>query len=103
MDAAGIKYARSCFNPILVPKRTQGGDITISMTSEISGLDLYYTFDQTNPDATYPKWDGTPVKFPMGANQINVIAYRDGHPIGVQIGVKKDDLVKRAAEGHHVY
>lgn len=103
MDAAGIKYARSAFNPILVPKRLPGGDLTVGITTEISGLDLYYTFDQTNPDNTYPKYDGTPLKFPMGANQINVIAYRDGQPIGVQIGVKKDELIKRAAEGHHVY
>jgi len=103
MDAAGIKYARSAFNPILVPKRLPGGDLTVGITTEIGGLDLYYTFDQTNPDPTYPKYDGTPVRFPMGANQINVVAYRDGHPIGMQIGVKKDDLIKRAAEGHHVY
>jgi hexosaminidase len=103
MDAAGIKYARSSFNPILVPKRTPGGEITITLTTEISGLDLYYTFDQTNPDSTYSKYDGTPLKFPMGANQLNVVAYRDGHPIGMQVGVKKDELTKRAAEAHHVY
>jgi len=80
-----------------------GGDITVTLTSEISWLDIYYTFDQTNPDSTYPKYDGTPVKFPMGANQINVITYRDGHPIGMQVGVKKDELTRRAAEAHHVY
>jgi len=103
MDAAGIKYARSAFNPILVPKRLPGGDLTVGITTEVSGLDLYYTFDQTNPDSTYPKYDGAPLRFPMGANQINVVAYRNGQPIGMQIGVKKDDLIKRAAEGHHVY
>jgi hexosaminidase len=103
MDASGIKYARSAFNPILVPRRLPGGDLTVGITTEISGLDLYYTFDQTNPDSTYPKYDGTPLRFPMGANQINVVAYRNGQPVGMQIGVKKDDLIKRAAEGHHVY
>jgi hexosaminidase len=103
MDAAGIKYARSSFNPILVPKRLPGGDLSITLTTEISGLDLYYTFDQTNPDSSYPKYDGTPLKFPMGANQLNVVAYRNGQPIGMQVSVKKDELIKRAAEGHHVY
>jgi hexosaminidase len=103
MDAAGIKYARSSFNPILMPKRLPSGEITVSLATEISGLDLYYSFDQTNPDNTYPKYDGTPLRFPMGAGQLNVVAYRDGHPIGMQVGVKKDDLIKRAAEGHHVY
>jgi hexosaminidase len=103
MDAAGIKYAHSAFDPLLVPKRLPGGELTVALTAEVSGLDIYYSFDQTNPDNTYPKYNGTPLKFPMGANQINVITYRDGHPIGVQIGVKKDELIRRAAEGHHVY
>lgn len=103
MDAAGIKYARSAYNAVLTPKRVQGGDIAVTLSTEISGLDIYYTFDQTNPDSTYSKYASTPLRFPLGASQINVITYRDGHPVGVQVDVRKDDLVKRAAEGHHVY
>ena len=103
MDQDGIKYARSAYNAILMPKRIPGGDFEISMATEISGLDIYYTFDDTNPDNTYPKYDGKPVRFPMGAAQINVITYRNGHPIGQQVNVKKDDLNKRADEKHHVY
>ncbi len=103
MDHAGIKYARSAYNVTLIPKRMQGGEITVGMSTEVNGLEIYYTFDQTNPDNTYAKYDGTPVKFPVGAGQINVITYRDGKPIGEQVNVKKDDLVKRAEQGHHVY
>src|ERR1700722_15348863 len=106
MDADHVKYARSAFNVILQPKKVPGGgnnDFAITMTTEISGLDIYYTFDDTNPDNTYPKYDGTPVKFPVGAAQINVITYRDGHPVGQQVNVKKDDLAKRVDQGHHVY
>jgi hexosaminidase len=106
MDADHVKYARSAFNVILMPKKVQGGgnnDFAISMATEITGLDIYYTFDDTNPDNTYPKYDGTPVKFPVGAAQINVITYRDGHPVGQQVNVKKEDLAKRVDQGHHVY
>jgi hexosaminidase len=106
MDADHVKYARSAFNVILQPKKIPGGgnnDFAITMATEISGLDIYYTFDDTNPDNTYPKYDGTPVKFPVGAAQINVITYRDGHPIGQQVNVKKDDLAKRVDQAHHVY
>ena len=103
MDADSIKYARSAYNAILTPKRVPGGDIAITLSTEVNGLDIYYTFDQTNPDQTYPKYTGTPIKFPIGSAQINVITYRDGHPIGQQENVRKDDLIKRAAEGHHVY
>jgi hexosaminidase len=103
MDAADIKYARSAYNVILQPKRTADRDFAITMTTEVKGLDIYYTFDQTNPDNHYPKYDGTPVRFPTGATQINVITYRDGKPIGQQVNVRKDDLAKRADQARHVY
>jgi len=103
MDADHIKYSRSAYNVVLSPKRVSGGDFELGMSTEISGLDIYYTFDDTNPDNTYPKYDGTPVRFPLGAAQINVITYRDGKPIGQQVNVRKDDLAKRADQGHHVY
>jgi hexosaminidase len=103
LDAADIKYARSAYNVILMSKRTADRDFAVTMATEVSGLDIYYTFDQTNPDAHYPKYDGTPVKFPMGATQLNVITYRDGHPIGQQVNIKKEDLAKRVDQGRHVY
>ena len=103
MDAAHIKYARSAYNVVLTPKRVPGGDFVITMATEVHGLDIYYTFDDTNPDPFYPKYDGTPVKWPLGAAQINVITYRDGHPIGQQVNVKKEDLAKRVDQAHHVY
>jgi hexosaminidase len=39
----------------------------------------------------------------MGSTQLNVITYRNGHPIGQQINIKKDDLMKRLDQGRHVY
>jgi hexosaminidase len=103
MDAAHIKYARSAYNVFLTPKRLQAGDFTVALSTEVDGLDIYYSFDMTNPDAFYPKYDGTPLKFPLGATQINVIAYRDGRPVGMQVNVKKEDLTHRLDQGHHVY
>jgi len=103
MDAAGIKYARSAYNVILTPKRSGDHELVVSMSTEVKGLDIYYTFDNTNPDPHYPKYDGTPVKFPLGATQLNVITYRNGHPIGQQVNIKKDELAKRVDEGRHEY
>ena len=103
LDAADIKYARSAYNVILTPKRGTDREMTITMATEVSGLDIYYTFDNTNPDRWYPKYDGTPVKFPLGATQLNVITYRDGRPIGQQVNIKKDELTRRLDEGRHVY
>ena len=103
MDAANIKYARSAYNVIFAPKRGADRDMVVGMSTEVSGLDIYYTFDMTNPDKFYPKYDGTPVKFPLGATQLNVITYRNGHPIGQQVNIKKEDLMKRLDQGRHVY
>jgi hexosaminidase len=103
MDGAGIKYARSAYNVILTPKRTADRELVVSMSTEVKGLDIYYTFDNTNPDPYYPKYDGTPVKFPLGATQLNVITCRNGHPIGQQVNIKKEELAKRVDEGRHEY
>ena len=103
MDVAGIKYARSAYNVILAPKRVPGSDFVVGMSTEFNGLDIYYTFDQTAPDNYYSKYNGTLVKWPLGATQINVITYRDGRPIGEQVNIKKDDLAKRLDQGRHVY
>ena len=103
MDGAGIKYARSAYNVILTPKRVADNELVVSMSTEVKGLDIYYTFDNTNPDPYYPKYDGTPVKFPVGATQLNVITYRNGHPIGQQVNIKKDELAKRVDQGRHIY
>ena len=103
MDAANIKYARSSYNVIFTPKRDGNRDMVIGMSTEVTGLDIYYSFDCTNPDRFYPKYDGTPIRFPMGSTQLNAITYRNGHPIGQQITIKKDDLTKRLDQGRHVY
>jgi len=103
LDAASIKYARSAFNVIFTPKRTPDRDFVVDMTTEISGLDIYYTFDNTNPDTYCAKYNGTPVRFPLGAAQLNVITYRNGHPIGQQVNIKKDELSRRIDQGRHIY
>ncbi len=103
MDRDGIKYARSVYNAIFTPKREADRNFSVILSTEVKGLEIYYTFDNTNPDACYPKYTGQPIKFPIGATDLTVITYRDGHPIGQQVSVKKEDLAKRVNEVHHVY
>ena len=103
MDAADIKYARSAFNVIVTPVRIPGQDFGVKLSSEISGLDIFYTFDETNPDAGYPRYDGTPITFPLGATQLSIITFRKGKPVGKQVNVKKEDLTARLLEQRHIY
>lgn len=103
LDAANIEYSTSMYNPIFEPARIKNSDFGVTLTTEVKGLDIYYTFDQTNPDRFSPKFDGKPIQFPVGATQMNVITYRNGKPIGEQINMQKDVLVKRLDQKHHVY
>jgi hexosaminidase len=77
--------------------------LAVMLTTEVPGLDIYYTFDNTRPDSHSPKFTGTPLVFPKGAAILTVISYRNGKPIGERISLTADDLTKRAKEGHHIY
>jgi hexosaminidase len=102
-DEWGVNYARSAYNVIFTPTRTAGRDFTVKLSTEINGLDIYYTFDYTNPDSFYPKYHGEALKFPMGSTQLNVITYRNGKPIGKQVNIKKEELATRLNEKRHEY
>jgi hexosaminidase len=104
LDAAGIKYALSAYNVIYTPVRNKDGrTFSVKISSEIKGLDIYYTFDGTNPDPWYPKYSGEPINFPLGATQMTANTFRNGKPIGKQVTIKKDDLTVRFNQGRHQY
>lgn len=85
MDAAGVRYSRSAYDPVITGVRDSQDSLLVKLATEIPGLDIYYTFDGTNPDNFYPRYTGTPLAIPKGATEIRVITYRDGKPIGHQI------------------
>jgi hexosaminidase len=103
LDAAGIKYARSAYNAIATPARDNKGVLTLRLSTEIKGLDIYYTFDNSDPDPFYPRYNGQPLTFPKGAAQITVVTYRTGKQVGDQFPIKKEDLEKRLLQGRHIY
>ena len=103
MDADGIKYARSAYDCVFVPSLVNDSTVTVELDTEIPGLDVYYSFDETNPDNHYQKYTGKALSFPAGADQLNAITYQNGQPAGQQINIKKDELVRRAKAKKHVY
>ncbi|HEY2648058.1 MAG TPA: family 20 glycosylhydrolase [Puia sp.] len=104
LDAAGIKYALSAYNVIYTPvKGKDNRAFSVKLSTEIKGLDIYYTFDGTNPDPWYPKYTGDLISFPVGATQITANSFRNGKPVGKQITIKKDELAARLTQGRHQY
>jgi len=97
MDIEGVKYARSMFDPIFTVRRDNSANdsLVVDLTTEIKGLDIYYSFDNSNPDNFYPKYTST-LSVPKDATMLKVITYRDGRPIGRQIDMPLKELRRRA-------
>ncbi|MDI9876652.1 beta-N-acetylhexosaminidase [Flectobacillus rivi] len=94
MDEASISYSRSVYDP-LVRTMKEGTNLKIEMLSEIKGLDLYYTFDGTNPDAFSPKYQSK-LDIPKNASFLKIQSYRGGKPIGQRLSIPVKSLYDRA-------
>jgi hexosaminidase len=95
LKAAHVNYALSLYDPIISAVATPDSILKVKLATEIPGLDIYYRFDETNPDQFSPKYQGTPLDIPPGASQIKVVTYRDGKPIGHQINCPLVELKNR--------
>lgn len=93
-DQADINYARSMYNAIVSPY-LQDGVLQVELGSEIAGTDIYYTFDNTDPDSHTPKYT-EPLSIPKNATWLRIVTYRDGKPVGKVITLTTKELAKRA-------
>lgn len=100
-DAAQINCARSVYNAIITPAYTADGSLEIKLESEPGNLDIYYTFDNTDPDRFSPKY-GIPLRIPKDATWLRVVTYRNNQPIGKVITLTTKELEKRAEDTRHV-
>ncbi|OIR13161.1 beta-hexosaminidase [mine drainage metagenome] len=94
-DAKKIKYSTMVFEPIVSFMHHGVDSNKIKIETEIKSLDIYYSFDNTDPDEFYPKYDGHLLAIPKGATIIKAISYQNGKPVGKMV-VK--DLIKIAKE-----
>lgn len=95
LKAAQIKYATSIYDPLIEGVKGEGDSIKIKLSVQIPGLDIYYRFDETNPDNFSPKYHGTPLRIPKGATEIKVITYYGGKPAGHQVNCPVSWLERR--------
>ena len=93
-DAAEIKYAPSMYDPIFKVSQTNDKKLKIGLSTEINGLDIYYSFDNSFPDNFYPKYTSDLVP-PEDAVMLKVITYRGNQPIGRMISMPISELKKR--------
>jgi hexosaminidase len=94
-NEAGIKYAPSVYDPIFTVTRTADKRLNVDLSTEVQGLDIYYSFDNSYPDNYYPKYTGI-LTVPIDATQLRVITYRGNKPVGRMVTMPIEELNKRA-------
>jgi hexosaminidase len=95
LDAAEVKYAPSVYDPIFMVSKSSDGLLQIELSTEVEGLDIYYSFDNSFPDNFYPKYT-KPLTPPKDAVMMKVITYKGKEPKGRMHMMPIEELKKRA-------
>ncbi len=89
----GINYSKAIYDAV-VKASVVNGTLTLDMSTEVPGLVIYYSIDDTMPDKYSTKYTG-PVSLPDNPFTLRVVTYRDGKPIGHLITLSRKQLEKR--------
>lgn len=96
-DASETKYAPSVYDPIFSVSTSNNKHLRIALTTEIEGLDIYYSFDNSYPDRFYPKYTEALIA-PIDATQLRVITYKGKKPVGRMITMPIAELKSRVSK-----
>jgi hexosaminidase len=97
LDIRGVKYARSMFDPGFTVKKDAKDSVLVAMDTELEGLDIHYSFDNSFPDSFYPKYE-SPLSIPRDASVLKAVTYRNGRPVGRMISMPVAELRRRAGQ-----
>jgi len=95
LDVAEIKYDAAVYDPIFKATKDANGQLKIELSTEIQGLDIYYSFDNSFPDRFYPKYT-EPLVPPKDATTLKVITYKGKQPVGRLTVMPIKEMEKRA-------
>ena len=95
LDMAGVKYAPSIYEPIITATKKDTASVVVKLETEIEGLDIHYSFDNSFPDNFYPVYK-EPLTVPRDAATMKLITYRNNEPIGRMMVLTIAELRKRA-------
>ena len=95
MDIAKIKYAPSMYDPDFKAIKKADGGLGVELTTELEGLNIHYSFDNSFPDEFYPVYKSQ-LTVPKDATQLKLITSRNGKLIGRMIIMPVAELKTRA-------
>ena len=96
MDIRKIKYARTMYEPIITASY-KDSVLKVKLDTEVSGLTIYYSFDESNPDEFYPVYKDV-ISIPRDVLTLKLIAYKEGKPVSRQINIPISEMEKRAGK-----
>jgi hexosaminidase len=94
-NAADKKYAPSIYDPSIKVSKDAKGNLLVDFETEIDGLAVHYSFDNSFPDQHYPHYTGKSVVVPVDAAPMKVITSRNGKLIGRMMTMSVEELRKR--------
>ena len=97
LDMSETKYAPSVYDPIFKATRSADKQLLIELTTEVKGLDIYYSFDNSYPDRFYPKYTEKLLP-PKDATQLRVITFKGKEPVGRMLTMPIEEMKKRAGK-----
>lgn len=92
-DRDKVNFSRSAYDPVITLVKENGVQ-RIVVRTEIKGLQVHYSFDESYPDAYYPQYIG-PIEIPKGASRIRAVSVRNGIKVGKMISIDLKELAKR--------
>ena len=95
LDVAAIKYAPSMYDAIFEVSKKDTATIIVKLSTEIEGLSIHYSFDNSFPDNFYPAYT-SPLTVPKDAVTMKVTTYRGNKSIGRMMVMPITELKKRA-------
>jgi hexosaminidase len=98
MDLQNVKYARTMFDPVFEVSRDANDSMLIELSTEVQGLDIHYSFDNSHPDNFYPVYKQS-LSVPKDAVILKVITYRGNQVMGKQIDMPVSELKRRLNGG----
>jgi hexosaminidase len=94
-DAADKKYSPAVYDPIIKAKKGTKNEVLVVLSTEITGLSIHYSFDNSFPDHHYPKFTQT-LTVPKDATTMKLVTSRNGKLVGRMLVMPVEELKKRA-------
>ncbi|MGV3704394.1 MAG: beta-N-acetylhexosaminidase [Arcticibacter sp.] len=94
LDLRQTKYAPSVYDPIFTVRKSAQSEPLVTLSTEVEGLSIHYSFDNSYPDRFYPRYE-KPLSIPKDATLLRVITYRGDEVAGRMQNMPVEEITKR--------